>query len=114
MSVLRERAARALNFAAWTALAFACLLVLPAAAKAQPIKIGTLRVAAFAPLFIAQDKGYFAAEGVPADLTFFEAAQPVAVATVSGGVDFGVAAMTGGFYNLAGQGALKLIAAANR
>lgn len=101
--------------ACWvTALALAASLVLPGLARAETIKIGTVRVAAFAPVFIAQDKGYFAAEGVPAQLTFFEAAQPVAVATVAGGVDFGVAAMTGGFYNLAGQGALKLIAAGNR
>lgn len=91
----------------------AAVVPLRSVEAAQPIKIGSVKVAAFAPLFIAQDRGYFAAEGVPAKLVFFEAAQPVAVATVSGGVDFGVAAMTAGFYNLAGQGALRLIAAAN-
>ena len=83
-------------------------------AAAEAIKIGSVKVAAFAPLFVAQDKGYFAAEGVPAELVFFDAAQPVAVAVASGAVDFGVTAMTAGFYNLAGQGAVKLIAAANR
>jgi NitT/TauT family transport system substrate-binding protein len=83
-------------------------------ARAEPVKIGSVKVAAFAALFVAQEKGYFAAEGVPAQLVFFEAAQPVAVAAVSGDIDFGVAAMTAGFYSLAGQGALKLIAAANR
>jgi len=88
-------------------------LSLNSAAQADSIKIGTVRVAAFAPLFVAEEKGYFAAEGVPAKLVFFEAAQPVAVATVSGAIDFGVAAMTAGFYNLAGEGALKLIAAAS-
>jgi NitT/TauT family transport system substrate-binding protein len=98
------------------AIAFllAAAVVAAGSARAEAIKIGSVRVAAFAPVFIAQEKGYFAAEGVPAQLVFFEAAQPVAVATVSGGIDFGVAAMTGGFYNLAGQGALRLIAAANR
>jgi NitT/TauT family transport system substrate-binding protein len=84
------------------------------AAAAEPIKIGSVKVAAFAPLFVAQEKGYFAAEGIPAEIVFFDAAQPVAVATASGAVDFGVTAMTAGFYNLAGQGALKLIAAGNR
>jgi NitT/TauT family transport system substrate-binding protein len=38
----------------------------------------------------------------------------VAVAAVSGDIDFGVTAATAGLYSLAGQGALKLIAAANR
>ncbi len=61
---------------------------------------------------MAQEKGYFAAEGVPAELVYFDAAAPVAVATVSGSVDFGVAAVTGAFYNLAGEGELKLIAGA--
>jgi NitT/TauT family transport system substrate-binding protein len=84
------------------------------AAAAETIKIGSVKVAAFAPLFVAQEKGYFTAEGIPAEIVFFDAAQPVAVATASGAVDFGVTAMTAGFYNLAGQGALKLIAAGNR
>jgi len=95
-----------------TALLTACFA--NGSAKAENIKIGSVKVAAFAPLFVAQEKGYFAAEGVPAQLVFFDAAQPVAVATASGSVDFGIAAMTAGFYNLAGQGVLKLIAAGNR
>jgi NitT/TauT family transport system substrate-binding protein len=103
--------------AAQSALACAAMLAASLAsgsAKAEDIKIGSVKVAAFAPLFVAQDKGYFAAEGVPAQLVFFDAAQPVAVAAASGSVDFGVSANTAGFYNLAGQGALKMIAAGNR
>jgi NitT/TauT family transport system substrate-binding protein len=96
------------------AVPLAALISLSGTARAEPIKIGSVKVAAFAALFIAQEKGYFAAEGIPAELVYFEAAQPVAVAAVSGDIDFGVTAMTAGFYNLAGQGALKLIAAANR
>jgi NitT/TauT family transport system substrate-binding protein len=79
---------------------------------AEPIKIGVVRVAAFAPVYIAQEKGYFAAEGIPAEIVPFDAAQPVAVAVVAGSVDFGAAAVTGGLYNLAGHGALQIIAAA--
>ena len=85
-------------------------LAFPAAA--EPIKIGVVGVGAFAPVFVAQERGYFAAAGVPAELVYFDAAAPVAVATVSGAVDFGVAAVTAAFYNLAGQGELKIIAAA--
>jgi len=91
-----------------------CLSVLLAAAPAlaEPIKIGVVGVSAFAPAFVAQERGYFAAEGVPAELVYFDAAAPIAVATVSGDVDFGVTAVTAAFYNLAGKGELKIIAAA--
>jgi NitT/TauT family transport system substrate-binding protein len=84
----------------------------PACARAEPIKVGVVRVAAFAPLYIAQERGYFAAEGVPAEIVTFDAAQPVAVGVAAGSIDFGVAALTAGLYNLAGQGALKIIAGA--
>ena len=82
------------------------------ASSAEPIKIGVVAVAAFAPVYVAQERGYFAAEGVPAELVYFDAAAPVAVAAVSGDIDFGVAAVTAAFYNLAGQGELKIIAGA--
>ncbi|HUZ72318.1 MAG TPA: ABC transporter substrate-binding protein [Stellaceae bacterium] len=93
------------------AMAFAPGLRAPTA-TAEPIKIGVVDVAAFAPVFIAQERGYFAAEGVPATLVPFDAAAPIAVATVSGDIDFGVTAVTAAFYNLAGSGELKIIAAA--
>ncbi len=80
--------------------------------RAEPIKIGVVTVAAFAPVFIAQEKGYFAAEGIPAEIVPFDAAQPVAVGVTAGSIDFGVSAVTGGLYNLAGQGALQIIGAA--
>jgi NitT/TauT family transport system substrate-binding protein len=80
--------------------------------RAEPIKIGVVTVAAFAPVFIAQEKGYFAAEGIPAEIIPFDAAQPVAVGVTAGSIDFGVSAVTGGLYNLAGQGALQIIGAA--
>ncbi|HXQ52630.1 MAG TPA: ABC transporter substrate-binding protein [Stellaceae bacterium] len=93
----------------WAALA---ALMGTGAALAEPIKIGVVGVNAFAPVYVAQERGYFAAEGVPAELVYFDAAAPVAVATVAGAIDFGVAAVTAAFYNLAGQGELKLVAAA--
>ncbi len=84
-------------------------LALAQAAAAEPIKIGIVHNSAQAPFYLAVDKGYFAAEGLEASLVPFDAAQPVAVAVVSGDVDFGAVAATGGFYSLAGQGALKII-----
>jgi NitT/TauT family transport system substrate-binding protein len=92
--------------------AYFALALLAVPASAEPIKIGVVGVTAFAPVYVAQEKGYFAAEGVPAELVYFDAAAPVAVATVSGDLDFGVAAVTAAFYNLAGQGELKIIAGA--
>jgi NitT/TauT family transport system substrate-binding protein len=86
----------------------ACLL-LSTAAQAEPIKIGLLKTTSSGPVFIANDKGYFAAEGLEAEVVVFESAQPIAVATASGAVDFGVAGFTGGFYGLAGDGALRII-----
>lgn len=77
--------------------------------SAETIKIGILRVAGAGPLFIAQERGYFAAQGLAAEFVYFEASQPIAVATVSGDIDFGVTPATAGFYSLAGQGALRII-----
>ena len=77
-------------------------------------RIGVLRLSSSAPVFIAQDKGYFREAGLDVELKFFDAAQPVAVATTSGDVDFGVTAFTAGLYNLAGKGTLKLIGGMSR
>jgi NitT/TauT family transport system substrate-binding protein len=95
---------------------FLLSLVLPtlfatidARADEAKIKLGVLRLSSSAPVFIAQDKGYFRDAGLDVELKFFDAAQPVAVATTSGDIDFGVTSLTAGFYNLAGKGALKVI-----
>ena len=77
-------------------------------------KIGVLRLSSSAPVFIAQDKGYFRDAGLDIELKFFDAAQPIAVATASGDIDFGVTAFTAGLYNLAGKGTLKVIGGMSR
>ena len=82
--------------------------------EAQKAKIGVLRLSSSAPVFIAQDKGYFREAGLEIELKFFDAAQPIAVATTSGDVDFGVTAFTAGLYNLAGKGTLKVIGGMSR
>jgi NitT/TauT family transport system substrate-binding protein len=63
-----------------------------------------------APVFLAQSRGFFAAEGLEVELRFFQAAQPVALAVASGDLDIGVTGLTAGFYNLAGRGALDILA----
>lgn len=81
---------------------------------AEKITIAALTFVSSSPLFIAQEKGYYAEEGLEVEFKFFRAAQPVAVAIASGDADFGVTAFTGGFYNLAAKGALKVIGAQSR
>jgi NitT/TauT family transport system substrate-binding protein len=77
-------------------------------------KVGVLRLSSSAPVFIAQDKGYFREAGLDVDLKFFDAAQPIAVAVTSGDIDFGITAFTAGLYNLAGKGTLKVIGGMSR
>jgi NitT/TauT family transport system substrate-binding protein len=93
--------------------AAACLPFSGPRAQDQPdkVKLGSLRFVSSGAVFVAIERGYFKDEGLDVLLTFFDAAQPVAVATASGDLDLGVTAFTGGFFNLAGKGALKIIAA---
>jgi NitT/TauT family transport system substrate-binding protein len=103
--------ANALTNAARYLLGVATALALASISTgAEQIKVGLSKTFTGAPVFIAQERGYFAAEGVPAELVYFDSAQPIAVAVVSGSIDFGVAPFTGGFYSLAGRGALRVIA----
>ena len=86
------------------------LAVVPLSAEAGQIKVGLSKTFTGAAVFIAQERGYFAAEGVPVELVYFDSAEPVAVAVASRAIDFGVAPFTGGFYNLAAHDALRVIA----
>lgn len=81
------------------------------ACAADAVKVGLLRFVSSGPLFLAVERGYFKEQNIEPELKFFEAAQPIAVAVVSGDVDFGLTAFTAGFFNLAGKGALKIVAA---
>ncbi|MCZ7658206.1 MAG: ABC transporter substrate-binding protein [Xanthobacteraceae bacterium] len=93
----------------------AALACLSGGALAQETVVaGALRFVSNGALFVAIEKGFFKEEGLEVELRFFQAAQPIAVAVVSGDVDVGMTAFTGGFYNLAGKGGLKVIAAQAR
>jgi NitT/TauT family transport system substrate-binding protein len=84
------------------------------AQAAERVRIGLLKLSSGAPLFLAKDRGYFEQEGIDADLKFFDAAVPIAVAAVSGDIDIGFTGFTAAFYNLAGKGGLKVIAGTAR
>jgi NitT/TauT family transport system substrate-binding protein len=94
--------------AALTALLL--IAVSPAAAQ-EKVSVGVLRFVSSGALFVAFERGYFKQEGLDLDLKFFEAAQPIAVAVVSGDVQLGLTAFTAGLFNLASKGGLRIIAA---
>jgi NitT/TauT family transport system substrate-binding protein len=86
----------------------AAIVALPV--QAETIKIGISKLIGYPGVPIAVERGYFAAEGLDAQMVFFDSAQPIAIAVASGDVEFGVAGMSASFYTLAGQGQLRLIA----
>ena len=79
------------------------------AQAADHVKIGVVKVAANGPNFIAAEKGYFAAEGIDAEILPFDSAEPIAVAVVSGDIDFGATGPGAAFYNLAGQNKVRIV-----
>jgi len=93
---------------AFTATTLAALAA-PAWA-ADKVAVGVLRFVSSGGLYLAVERGYFTAEGIEVELKFFEAAQPIAVAVVSGDTQFGLTAITAGSLNLAGKGGVKIIA----
>jgi NitT/TauT family transport system substrate-binding protein len=87
----------------------ATLLLATTAHATDPVRLGLLHTLSPAPFYIAKERGYFRDEGIDLTFRFFEAAQPIAAAAVSGDIDVGVTALTGGFFNLAEKGTLKVI-----
>lgn len=88
--------------------------VLPGLSRAERITIAALPTVASAPLFIAEEKGYYAEQGLDVEFQYFDAAGLVAKAVAQGKADFGVTGLTAEFYALAGKGALRIIGAQSR
>jgi NitT/TauT family transport system substrate-binding protein len=91
--------------------AAAMLVAAVAARAAEHVRICSVRSFGGGPSMVAIDKGFFAAQGLDAEIVLFDSAQPIAVAVASGDCDFGAAGMTAAFFNFAGQGTLKIIGA---
>lgn len=95
------------------ALAAAAAAFGPGRARAAgKITLGMLHTLSPAPLYLAQERGYFRDAGVEVTFRFFQAAQPISAAAVAGDIDVGLTALTGGFFNLAGKGELKVFGGA--
>lgn len=89
-------------------------LAAPALAANRKIKVGALRFTSHSGSFVAFERGYFAEAGLDVELSFFQAAQPMAVAIASGDIDYAVTAISGGLISLADKGAIKVIGGALR
>ncbi|WP_156289850.1 ABC transporter substrate-binding protein [Oceanobacillus salinisoli] len=76
-----------------------------------PVEIGMLKLTSSAPFFIALEKGFFEEEGIDAQVSWFEAAQPISVATAGGDVDVGATGITASLYNMVAGGEELLIVA---
>ena len=92
--------------AAGCILALIAFLGLPAPAQ-QPttVRVGTLKLVGGAPLFVAQERGYFRQEGIDLRFVYFGAAAPVATAVATGDVEVGATGITGTLFNLSSGGA---------
>jgi NitT/TauT family transport system substrate-binding protein len=86
------------------------VLLATAIARADALKIGGVRSTAAGALYIAAEKGYFAAAGIEPEFVDFDSPGLVPVAVVSGAIDIGSAGVSAQLYTLAAQGALKIIA----
>ncbi len=74
----------------------------------------TQRLVGNGALFIAAVQGYFKAEGLELQMGAYGSAREVVEAVAAGSADFGLTEFTPTAFNLAGQGAIKAIAAQAR
>jgi NitT/TauT family transport system substrate-binding protein len=76
----------------------------------EPVRIGLVREASAGPLYIAIEAGYFKAEGLEPQVSFFETDSSVSAAVASGKLDIGMASLSAPFYGYAAAHRLKMIA----
>ena len=77
----------------------------------QPVKIGVIPVADFAPVYIAADRGFFEDEGINVEIQVMQNAAAIAPAVVNGQLQFGTSAQTP--FITAAEKTLPLMAVAN-
>ena len=91
-------------------LAATLALTFIAPTHAETVKVAISKLIGYPAVPVAVEHGYFKAEGLDVEMVYFDSAQPIAVAVASGDASFGVAGMSAGFYTLASQGQLRLVA----
>jgi NitT/TauT family transport system substrate-binding protein len=80
-------------------------------AQAESVKVGLSKLISYPGVPIALAHGYFKEQNLDVEMVFFDSAQPISVGVASGDIDFGVSGLSAGFYTLAAQGQLRIIAA---
>ncbi|EAX47123.1 extracellular solute-binding protein, family 3 [Thermosinus carboxydivorans Nor1] len=77
----------------------------------KKVSIAALKLTSSAPIFIGIEKGFFKDEGIELEVQWFDAAQPIAVATASNKVDIGATGITASLFNMVASGQqLSLVA----
>jgi NitT/TauT family transport system substrate-binding protein len=94
---------------AWP-LAAILFLAVPRAWANDAIKIGIAKNSVYAPFFVAESRGYFAAQGLDATLVVFDSTVLMGPAVAAGSIDFAGGNATAAIYNLGGQGVMRIIA----
>ncbi|HUJ76765.1 MAG TPA: ABC transporter substrate-binding protein [bacterium] len=90
----------------------AALLASPGAARAEDtVVVGALPLSSSAPLFLAEDLGFFQQEGIRADLRLSRSAAAIAVGVAAGDYDVGATGITAALFNIMmGEAKLKIVA----
>ncbi|MBI1202065.1 MAG: ABC transporter substrate-binding protein [Rhodopseudomonas sp.] len=84
------------------------------AAAQEHVTIGTMRDVHNSALFLADDLGYFKAEGLDVSMIAYKSDSDVVQALAGGGTDFGLAGFTIPAFQYAGRGLIKAIAVQSR
>ena len=87
------------------------------AVVAQPLEkitIATMPITPNAPVLVAKERGYFRDAGLDPEIALFQSAQDIVLAVSSGAAQVGNGGLTAGFYNIAGKGGLRIVAAQSR
>ena len=69
-----------------------------------PIRVGFIPIFAFAPFFVADQKGYFAEQGLTVELNRFTSGGPMVAPLSTGGLDVGGGETGPGLFNAVDQG----------
>jgi NitT/TauT family transport system substrate-binding protein len=94
-----------------SAIAVGAVLLGGPALAAEKIAVGIGGSASDAPFYIAQEKGYFAEEGLDVNLLVLETGAKIIAPLATGELDAGSGALSVGFYNALGRGVkLRIVA----
>jgi len=87
------------------------LLLLPAVAHGQTLRVGHVNTVSDAGIYIADRKGYFKQEGLAIELTFFSTAANMIAPLGAGQLDVGGGTVAAGLYNAAARDiGIKIVA----